>query len=103
MTKLVAICMLTSLSVFILACASAGSRFDDTKIQQIEKGKTTQGEVRQLLGEPSGKGVNADGSVKWQYYYSKSSVIGGASTKIFEITFDKNGIVREYSYQEIKF
>jgi len=93
--------------VLFSACTtSRGTQFDETQISKIEKGKTTQAQILDLLGEPSSKGVNTDGKTQWKYEYSQLTAYFVTTsekiTKILTITFNKENVVEEFQYQESK-
>jgi outer membrane protein assembly factor BamE (lipoprotein component of BamABCDE complex) len=107
MTTLKALLVLLSLSVLLAACSSTyGTQFDEKQVSKIEKGKTTQEEIQNLFGDPSGKGSNADGETQWTYSYTHASSLTGYDSKVqmktLMITFDKSGIVKDFNYQESK-
>ncbi len=94
--------------IFILAACSTvqvGQDFDlrifETK---IERGVSTQNQVRAWLGAPTGMGVsvNTDGErfEEWIYYSASGRLpdFADAKMKILQIKFDKQGIVRGYNW-----
>lgn len=71
---------------------------------KVEHGVTTQSMVRSWLGEPTGVGVSlaTDGERfdEWSYYFAEGRVhdMSGATLKILQIKFDKQGKVRAYNW-----
>ena len=71
---------------------------------KIERGVTTQEQVRAWLGEPASTGVNlaTDGEAfdEWAYYYAEGrmSDMSGAKVKMLQVKFDKQGKVRAYNW-----
>ena len=84
--------------------------------QKIVKGKTTKAQIKSLLGEPQGIGIEANGETRWTYSFMKASptaatyipviggLIGGSKSKINTLTiyFNKKGVVTNYSYMSQK-
>jgi outer membrane protein assembly factor BamE (lipoprotein component of BamABCDE complex) len=54
------------------ACVSMGTKVDQDKLAQFQKGKTTYAEVIQQLGKPTQSTLNADGSRRIMYTYMQS-------------------------------
>lgn len=100
MKTLIYVLLSLSLSILVVACATVGTQFDETKVQQIEKGKTTQAQVLELLGKPFGKGVDSQGKTQWKYQYLRSIAYGRTTHKMLIIMFDKNNVVEDFHYQE---
>ena len=94
--------------VFLLAACGTvqvGRNFDLRAFEtRIERGASTQNEVREWLGAPTGTGINVDTGGEhfdeWTYYFAsgKLSDMSGAKVKILQIKFDKQGIVRGYNW-----
>lgn len=92
---------------FLAACSSVqlGRDFDlrslDTK---IERGITTQEQIRTWLGVPTNKGGSLDTGGErfdeWTYYFASGRLpdMSGARVKMLQIKFDKQGIVRGYNW-----
>lgn len=96
------------LIIFLLAACGTvqvGRNFDMRAFEtRIERGATTQNEVREWLGAPTGKGVNVDTGGEhfdeWTYYFASGKLpdMSGAKVKMLQIKFDKQGIVRGYNW-----
>ena len=92
---------------FLGACSTVnlGQDFDMRTFEaKIERGITTQEQVRAWLGAPVGVGacVETDGErfEDWVYYYASGKLpnMSGAKVKILQVKFDKQGIVRSYNW-----
>lgn len=94
--------------VFLLAACSMvqiGSGFDlSTFESKVQRGVTTQAQVRGWLGAPTGTGVHVDTGGErydeWTYYYGEGRLpnMVNAEFKILQIKFDKSGTVRGYNW-----
>jgi len=104
--------IISMLVIFLLGCASStmviGTDFDATKIDSIQKGKTTRDEVLTTFGTPYQKSVT-ELSETWTYTYIRSegqaysilmttNVTARAYTKSLTVLFDTTGIVTSSSY-----
>ncbi|GFD85066.1 lipoprotein [Alteromonas sp. KUL150] len=109
----VLICL--ALSFFLTACASVGNKIDRTYVDRIEKGVTTEAEIRGQLGNPMSVGVNANGEKIMTYMHVASKArpesfipiaglfVGGADseTTMFIITLDSDtGVVKDWNYSQ---
>ncbi|HEU0283157.1 MAG TPA: hypothetical protein VFQ99_05195 [Gallionella sp.] len=91
----------------LAACGTVqvGQDFDVHAFEtKIERGISTQNQVRAWLGAPAGTGVNVDTGGErfdeWTYYFASGKLPGmtGAKVKMLQIKFDKQGIVRGYNW-----
>ncbi|KZN63797.1 hypothetical protein N473_15885 [Pseudoalteromonas luteoviolacea CPMOR-1] len=106
-------------TTFILAACSStqsGKDFDMDVVKSFKKGETTQADVREAIGDPSGMDDLVDGETAWQYYFheNKSSGLnyvpiagayaGGSkgTSKHVTIRFGKDGIMSGMSFREIE-
>jgi len=95
-----------------IACATSvmtvGRDFDITKVDQIQKGKTTQQEILNMFGVPWSKTTQEDSEI-WSYGYTKSvgratsfivttSATAQAYSKNLIVTFDSLGITKSFSH-----
>lgn len=99
--------LISLIALFFAACSTAyvGQNFDLHAFEtKIERGVSTQSQVRAWLGAPTGTGVNVDTGGEWfdewTYYYGSGRLpdMAGAKVKILQIKFDKQGIVRGYNW-----
>lgn len=93
----------------LAACSTVqvGHDFDLRAFEsKIERGVSTQSQVRAWLGAPTGTGVGVDTSGErfdeWTYYSASGRLpdLAGAKVKILQIKFDKQGVVRGYSWSD---
>lgn len=95
------------LVLFLGACAAVtvGHDFDPGKFEaEVQRGVTTQADVRRMLGPPVSTGmvVNTDGSryTRWLYYFGKGKPMGFKNTvfKMLEVQFDDDKVVQGYDW-----
>ena len=93
--------------VTLAACGTVqvGQEFNLRTFQdRVERGVTTQNQVRGWLGAPAGIGVDVDASgeryEQWTYYRAAGTMsdMSQAELKILQVKFDKHGIVRAYNW-----
>lgn len=74
----------------VTACASAGNKFDASKVDQLRPGVSSVEDAVTLLGKPTAESNNVDGSklLQWQYM---SVMIASASSDHVAILFDRSG------------
>lgn len=89
------------------ACASVtiGRDFDLRTFQsKVERGVTTQAQVRGWLGAPASTGANVDAGGErldeWTYYYGAGRLpnMPDAKLKILQLRFDRQGVLRSYNW-----
>lgn len=99
--------LISTIALLLAACSTVqvGQDFDlHTFETKVERGVTTQSQVRIWLGAPMASGVNVDAVGEhfdeWTYYAAsgKLSDMSGASMKILQIKFDKQGVVSSYNW-----
>ena len=95
------------IALLLTACGSVqvGRDFDLRSAEpKIERGVTTQNQIRGWLGAPTSTGVNVDTGGErfdeWTYYFAfgKLPDMSNAKVKTLQIKFDKQGIVRGYNW-----
>ncbi|HZM35201.1 MAG TPA: hypothetical protein VFC18_11990 [Burkholderiales bacterium] len=92
---------------FASTWAEDHTRFDDTKLSQIAKGRTTKEEVIALLGKPSGyyryPMIDAATGEALVYVYAQVAKKGlmsiGISNKEAVITLDERGVVSDVKFE----
>ena len=103
--------VVSALALFAAACASTGTKVDDSKVQAFQRGKTTYPEVVASLGAPQANLLSDDGSRTVTYSYAQASArpenfipyvgvfAGGADSKLsgYTFKFDKDGLLVSYS------
>lgn len=91
----------------LAACSTiqAGRDFDMRSVEtKIERGVTTQDQIRNWIGVPTNTGGSLDTSGErydeWTYYFVSGKLVdmSGARVKMLQIKFDKNGVVRGYNW-----
>jgi outer membrane protein assembly factor BamE (lipoprotein component of BamABCDE complex) len=91
----------------LVACSSVqvGNDFDPREFEsKVQRGHTTQGQVRGWLGAPAATGVSVDTGgerfEEWTYYYARGKLpnMPDLEVKILQIKFDRHGIVRGYNW-----
>jgi hypothetical protein len=79
------------------ACATAGRDFPASKVSDIQIGKTTQAQIEAMFGTPWRTGIE-DGLRTWTYGKYRYSLFGQTSTEDLVIRFDKNNVVKSYTF-----
>lgn len=101
-----------AVSIAIMACSLAacssvqiGRDFDMRSVEtKIERGITTQDQIRAWLGAPANTGGSLDTGGErfdeWTYYFASGKLpdMSGAHVKMLQIKFDRQGIVRGYNW-----
>ena len=71
---------------------------------KVQRGTTTQAQVRGWLGAPTGSGevidVNGERYEEWSYYFASGRLpnMPDLEIRILQVKFDKHGIVRGYNW-----
>lgn len=98
----------------LTACMSYGTKVDQDKLSQFQKGKTTYAEVIEKLGKPTQNTINSDGTRTIMYMYAQAQVkatnfipfvgsfVGGAESEntTVTLTFDKRNVLTSYTASE---
>lgn len=84
---------------------SVGNQFElKAFTSKVQRGTTTQAQVRGWLGAPTGSGevidVNGERFEEWSYYFASGRLpnMPDLEIRILQIKFDKHGIVRGYNW-----
>lgn len=104
------------ISMLLAGCASVGNESiadasAETVSRQLIKGKTTQGDVRRMFGDPIKASFASNGNESWEYEFSRMQskvtnfipyvnlVHSGAEgdKKSLVIFFDRGKIVQDYT------
>jgi len=99
------------LALFLVGCASSGTKVDPSAVAQFERGRTTCTQVVATLGRPNSETVNADGTRIIVYARADLTTrpetfipivgmfVGGAdeSVQSYSFAFDANGILASAS------
>ena len=62
-----------ALSLLVIGCATYGRKLDQSKVDQIEKGKTTRQEVLSLIGSPDQMTRDGNGNVTLTYMFVRAT------------------------------
>ena len=116
------VCLVAGLSFMLLSgCASVGNESiadatHESVSGQLIKGRTTQGDVRGLYGDPSRTSFTDSGNEVWEYNFSRmhskptnfvpyvNLIHSGAEgdKKSLVIFFDRSKVVRQYTVSSSK-
>ena len=83
--------------LFMAGCVSTGKDFSAQIVKNIKKNSTTRSQIHGWFGYPYMTGID-NGDTSWIYNYSKSSVRGKMMVKDLYIVFDKNGVVKSFTF-----
>lgn len=84
-------------ALFFTGCATVGRDFPVTDVADIEIGKTTQEEIREMFGSPWRTGIE-DGQRTWTYGNYSYGLFGEQKAKDLVIRFDENKVVISYTF-----
>ena len=94
-------------ALLLAACATVevGLEFDLSAFDaKVQRGVTTQADVRAWLGAPTGVGASVDASgerfQEWSYYHGEGKLPGmkNLQLKLLQVKFDQRGVVRSYNW-----
>jgi hypothetical protein len=94
-------------ALLLAACGTlqAGRDFDLPAFQaRVQRGVSTQAEVRAWLGAPNGTGVSVETGgerfEQWNYFHGTAPAQGTepARLKLLQVKFDAQGVVRAYNW-----
>lgn len=107
-TRIAAV-LIIAFSLAACSTVQVGHDFEIGTFQaKIERGVTTQNQVRAWLGEPIGVGISQDLSGgrldEWTYYFAEGKLTDLSSSKMkyLQVKFDNQGIVRAYDWSNSK-
>lgn len=84
-------------TALVAGCATVGRDFPSDRVSRIKIGQTTQSQIKALFGKPWRTGIE-DGYRTWTYGHYHYSVFGQPSTKDLVVRFDRNHVVKSYSF-----
>ena len=96
-----------AVALLVGACSTVqvGRNFSvQTFASQVERGHTTEAEVRSWLGAPNSTGVvvqsNGERLTKWTYFYGEGKLprLRSAHLKMLEVQFNRRGVVQAYNW-----
>jgi hypothetical protein len=79
-----------------------GHDFPVAYVSSIEKGTTTQADIKNRFGEPWRVGVE-DGQTTWTYGKYKYRLFGQPSTTDLVVRFNTSGVVASYSFSTTEY
>jgi hypothetical protein len=99
-------------ALILAGCASVGKNFDSRRINEIEKGKTTEADLVAMFGEPNNRGQNSSGVKTLMWIYSEARMrgetfipiagafVGGSDvkSKSLFVTLSPDGTVSDYNF-----
>ncbi|MDR3455847.1 MAG: hypothetical protein P4N60_00255 [Verrucomicrobiae bacterium] len=80
---------------------STGKNFDESRINQIQKGETTEAQLVEMFGKPNQRTTSTITGAMLGWVYSKGNAgFAGAtsSNKTLTVFLDQAGIVKDYSF-----
>ncbi len=86
------------LALTLWGCVPAGRDFPTAPIREIQANVTTRSQIFGAFGEPVEQGVETGGYETWTYYYIVYTLGGVQTRKQLQVTFNKDGTVRSYSF-----
>lgn len=89
--------IVTITALLLAGCATIGAPFPSEHVEQLEVGKTSRAEVRDMFGAPWRTGLE-DGQPTWTYGNYRWSAFGEDRTEDLVVRFDGDGVVRSYTY-----
>ncbi len=92
-----ALCTLTG-------CLATGSKgiLSKSVVQQIQEGKTTKDQVRQIMGKAIPRvDISPDGKEQWFYFHFVLKVAGKNETAALVILYDEKGVVSKVNHVKI--
>ena len=81
----------------ITGCARVGQEFAASRVMELTIGETTHQEVREIFGAPWRTGIE-DGLPTWTYGKYHYYLFSADETQDLVIRFDKQKIVRSYTF-----
>ncbi|MCB4792886.1 MAG: outer membrane protein assembly factor BamE [Elusimicrobia bacterium] len=91
------IIMVLFFCVFSAGCATVGREFNVSQVPNIQIGKTSQDDIKEMFGSPWRTGIE-DGKRTWTYGRYLYSLFEEASTQDLVVRFNDKGIVTSYTY-----
>lgn len=84
-------------AVLAAGCFSVGTPFATHEVGRIQVGATTRAQVERQFGTPWRTG-REDGDETWTYGRYVYALLAPARTADLTIRFDRNGVVRSYTF-----
>lgn len=80
----------------LTGCVTNGNDFP-SDVKWIQEGKTKQGDVKGILGDPYSVG-NTSGKATWTYGYYRYKLIGKSMQKELKFYWNPDGSVNSFSF-----
>lgn len=92
---------------FLVGCATVGTKWDTTHVNDIQKGVQDKAQITAWFGEPQSRisplRNNPSGCVeRWQWTYAHSAVAGSTVSDVLVVDFDAAGKVCDNAFSQIK-
>ena len=71
--------------------------FNESKIENIANGITTQTEIGKMFGKPFKTGIQ-NGQPIWVYEHNSYHLVIGETSKDLVVIFDPNGVVQSHQF-----
>ena len=106
---------LAFVSLFLIGCATMGTKIEQSELAKIKDGVTTENEIIALFGAPSSKTVTDNGNILMLYVYTKASpklssfvpvvslISSGTNShqETLSVLLDENGIVKKHTFNDV--
>ena len=83
--------------ILIAGCATVGHDFPVDQVNNIQIGKTTKEEIRNMFGEPWRVGLE-DGQETWSYGQYKYAMFSEKDAKDLVVRFTGDAVVESYTF-----
>lgn len=97
-----------TIALLLTACSTTvqvGNDFDVTATsKKIERGTTTQNQIRSWFGSPTNTGVSVETDGRsfdeWTYYFAAGRLpnMSNPNMKLLQLKFDRQGVVQGYNW-----
>jgi hypothetical protein len=95
-------CHLILLTALVAGCVSTGSRFDHAKADNIQRGQTTEAELRAWFGKPFDSRSLPDGFKLLTWQYTKAGfAVGVTEQQILGAKLNPKGVVIDYQTRSV--
>jgi len=83
--------------LLLIGCGTVGDSFNESNVDNIANGVTTQLDVKKMFGKPFKTGVQ-NGQAVWVYEDHRYSIVSENKSKDLIITFNSDGIVESHQF-----
>ena len=81
----------------LVGCGTIGKNFNESKIENIANGITTQAEIKIMFGRPFKTGIQ-NGQPIWVYEHNHYYLVEDGASKDLIILFGPNGVVQSHHF-----